>query len=191
MTIFPYVYPDLEDQDFDTMAAVVVGFFMSIMLLSMIVSSAFVTTWIIMNKTKQPIFANNDGAVLQGQSNEDLRQLWTQGAQPHQNKGKLQQELAQNEAVKALDDKGPKIDQKGGLESVGSQTENDSEDSESDSESQSEASQSESGNPELYGQERNITGAEVNLMETGFSTGMSKLREAQIQQYREKEKQMF
>ena len=198
MTIFPYVYPDLEDQDFESMATVVVGFFISIMAISMIVSSAFVIAHMIKNKKKQPIFANKDGVVLQGQSNEDLRHLWTQGVQPPHSKddkkGKLQEDLAQNEAVKALDEKGPKINEKGGLESAGSQTENDdSEDSESESasESQSEASQSEMGNPEIYGQERNIIGAEVNLMETGFSTGMSKLREAQIQQYREKEKQMF
>ena len=198
MTIFPYVYPDLEDQDFESMATVVVGFFISIMAISMIISSAFVIAHMIKNKKKQPIFANKDGVVLQGQSNEDLRHLWTQGVQPPHSKddkkGKLQEDLAQNEAVKALDEKGPKINEKGGLESAGSQTENDdSEDSESESasESQSEASQSEMGNPEIYGQERNIIGAEVNLMETGFSTGMSKLREAKIQQYREKEKQMF
>ena len=196
MTIFPYVYPDLGDEEFDKMAAIVLGFFLSFLLLSMIISTVYIIVLMIKNKTKQPIFAKNENVVLQEQTNENLRELWTQGEvkpkDKEPKKGKLEEDLAQNEKIKALDEKGPKINEKGGLESVGSKTEN-SEDSESESSSgeYSESEADQSGSPELYGQERRIPQAEINLMETGFSTGMSKLREAQIQQYREKEKQMF
>ena len=79
MTIFPYLYPDLEDQDFENVAPVVVEFFMSILILSMTISTTFVAIKMYKEKRKQPVFEANSEVGHQGQINEDLRQQWVEG----------------------------------------------------------------------------------------------------------------
>ena len=148
MTIFPYLYPDLEDQDFEDLAPVVVEFFMSILILSMTISTTFVAFKMYKNKRKQPVFEANSEVRNQGQINEDLRQQWIEGV---------------NDSSSEF---------------------------ESSYYSQSDLNSSEVQSQQQFDDSKVISSAEVNLMNTGFSTGMSKLREAKIQQYRANEKQL-
>lgn len=201
MTIFPYVYPDIDDETFTNQGTVVVGLFLSILLLTLIVAAVLAIKQLSKKSKNHPIFKE---PVEEEPVKKDIRDQWT-GKPPQKPEEETEGEgdkpadglidsVFEDDTKKTLGN-GPKINEKGGLE-----TEEDLEDSESSSEEEETESESETdsdlsedavmGDAEDYSNLRNIPQADVHI-DTGFTTGMSKLREAQIQDYRKKEKQMF
>lgn len=189
ITIFPYVYPYKNQPDFNDQAVFVVGFFLGILFLSMLIALIYTVPKCMRKATKHPVFVQ-DLTVKESKELEDARKKWTDGEPKKDTKKPDQpddQELPIADDTKPIP-QGPKINEKGGLETE--EDESGSEESSEDTENSSESNSSDSDpSPDQYAQMRRIPQAEVNI--DGYSTGFSGLRETQIQQFREREKQMF
>jgi outer membrane biosynthesis protein TonB len=190
MTIFPYVYPDIESDTFKYQANVIVGLFLSILYLSMILVAARAIKQLRKKPKNQPIFKETETPPKS--ETENLRDKWME--EPEANKPKKAEEEKKIEQLAVEESKGPQpaINEKGGLETEEDEDSDEEEEEETESEIESDDSTDKEGDAEEYSNLRRIPQADVNLADTGigFSTGMSALREARIQQYRDKEKNM-
>lgn len=193
MTIFPYVYPDIESDTFKYQANVVVGLFLFIFYLALILVAARAIKQLWRKPKNQPIFNKVEEAPKS--ETEILRDMWME--QPETIKKPEKKEEQKVEQQPVMDDSKappPVINEKGGLETEEDENSDEEEEEETESETESdESSDNNEGDAEEYSNLRRIPQADVNLADTGigFSTGMSALREAKIQQYREKEKNMY
>lgn len=192
MTMFPYVYPDLSDYMFEKQATTVVGLSCTVFYLALFIPAGVAICQLIKKPKSHPIFQKSNESVPLS-TKEDVRKEWIDGApKPEKKFGKLKQEILYEEEVKDLDEKGPKANEKGGLETLEdeSEGEDESEEEESETEYESDSDQSKNLNMEEYGNLRRIPQADIKV-DAGYSTGLSGLREAQIRRYRETEKRMF
>uniref|UniRef100_A0A7S3J6G9 Uncharacterized protein n=1 Tax=Euplotes harpa TaxID=151035 RepID=A0A7S3J6G9_9SPIT len=160
-----------------------VGLFLFFLFLSMVVSVVSLIVQIVLNRKSLPIF---DKYPEPENPDEKLLKEWTEGKPP-----KLKKQKTPPVAEKIEDPPKKDVEESTVQDNTINESSVYSDDSESESASASETSRSEPENVDDYANSRRIPQAEVNLMETGFSTGMSQLREAQIQEYRQKEKQKF
>lgn len=191
MTLFPYVYPDLSDYMFEKQASTVIRLFCTVFYLAMFIPAGVAISQLMKRPKKHPIFQPSNETVPLS-TKEDVRREWIEGApKPEKKFGKLKQEILYDEEVQDLDEKGPKANEKGGLQTLEDESEGEeSEEEESETEYDSDSDETKNLNMEEYGNLKRIPQAEVNL-DAGYNTGLSGLREAQIQQYREREKRMF
>jgi hypothetical protein len=181
MTIFPYVYPYLDQDEFIAQADVVVGLFLTLFLLTLAIATIIAIVQLIKRPKRHPIFQDQISTV-EDKEKEDLRNMWLEG------KPKSKEEPAEKQPGEITNP--GEIESLNNEQSISSGSEESSEPTEEETES--ETSNDNEGNTDEYAALRSIPGADVNLKatETGFGTGMSGLREAQIQKYRQQEKQM-
>jgi hypothetical protein len=160
---------------------------LTVFLLALAIATIIAIVQLIKRPKRHPIFQDQTGTD-EDKEKEDLRNMWLEGKHGVKPKSK---EIPVDKQLGDITNP----EEIGGLnneKSISSGSEESSEPSEEETESEASNDDNE-GNTDEYAALRRIPGADVNVgaAATGYGTGMSGLREAQIQQYRQQEKQMM
>lgn len=190
MTIFPYVYPYLDQEEFLAQADIVVGLFLAVFLLALAIPTIIAIVQLSKKPKRHPVFQDQ---INTAEEEKDARSKWLEAPPKGEKKfGNIpEEEKLEDELDEPAQDLKPVV--KGGLNTENSES-SDSDDSDpSEEETESDTSNDDNeGNPDDYANLKRIPAADVNLdTGTGFGTGMSGLREAKIQQFRQQEKRLM
>ena len=186
MTIFPYVYPNLRNEIFLKQADWVVGLFLIFFLSALAIPTYLAVKGLNKKIKKHPVF--NNKIPEEEFEEEDLRAKWM-GIK------KKPKEPEEEESVIGEEPNTEKVDTKKAVSETSYEEEESEESSEEDTEFVTETEESSDentqGNADDYANQRRIPAADVNLdTQAGFSTGLSGLREAEIQKFRQEEKRL-
>lgn len=191
MTIFPYVYPNLQDNLFKEQAILVVRIFLLFFVIALFTPTIIAAIKLGKKVKKHPVFQGKVPEDGEGEG-EDMRNMWSGYKNPK--KEEVQEEKVIEGEPEAVTVKSKEDNTKKAVsdsESESSESEESSEETESITESES-SNEDMEGDVDGYADTKRIPHADVNLdTQAGFSTGMSGMREAEIQKYRAQEKKLM
>jgi hypothetical protein len=187
MIIFPYVYPEMNKEKYDFYPIILIIAYAVIYVAAMLFGLLGMLGQLYQKEDEIPIIQEPDHDYPIN-NNQDVLEGWLEGKETHKPKMPPEEEKVPVEVSPDITEKKPPQKSKTGQSIESDEEPEESEETESLESEETESEESKEGDEDLYANTRNIPQAEVNLEERGFSTGMSALREKQIQDYRNMEK---